>query len=787
MERRMKETDGGRAGARAPRRPWADRWLLDAFKRLGFPAVDRLSGEPSDSAWEALALAGASTEQLIETACAVSARPAADLAPLGPEQAALLDRTLAARYGVVPVGERGNRLEVATANPLHPTLEQELQFAAGRRITLAVASPGAIAEAHVRIYADADAAVTTPLGAPATRLSWIATKPAGPDEPVPIKSAAVAQLDMILADALDAGASDVHFEPKGRGLHVRIRVDGILHEVAEVPLAYATSIISRLKILAGLDIADRLRPQDGRASTVYDGRAIDLRISTLPLGSGEKAVVRVLDSKSSTVSLDRLGFSHGERYRFEKLLQMREGMVLVTGATGSGKTTTLYSALRHVQSPETNIVTVEDPIEYRLEGVNQVQVHEKSGLTFAAALRSILRQDPDVVLVGEIRDGETAGIAIKASMTGHLVLSTLHTNDAPSAVGRLQDIGVDMGALAGALKGVVAQRLVRRLCTECSAPLAFEELTAEQQQLLAGQKTVELRKAVGCDACRGTGYRGRMVVAEIILVTPELQKAIARGADVNELGELARRGGMKSLWESGRDKVVAGWTSLHELLDNVAPPLADPVDQAMPAAPAATPAPAAGTAGEAGPPASAATQSEIDALVARLTAGEARAPEPAPRSRRSGPVLVPTEARELQPATGLRVLVVEDGREERRLLREALEGEGIAVIEAADGEAGLAYARRLRPDVVVAEIALPRLDAVGLLQALRAEPGAPPLVVYTEQTDAALLAWLGELGAAEVLARPTDARVLAACLAAHARPPVGLREAAPALRVVAAP
>jgi len=747
----MRESESG-SHTRQPRRPWADRWLLDAFQRLGFPAAGNLSGEPSDTAWEALARAGASPEQLLETACAVSARQPARLTGVGPAQSELLDRALAERYGVAPVAGHGNRLEVACSNPLHPTLERELEFACGRRISLTVAGPAEVRAARERIYrgeAPAPRPAGTGYGTLPGRFTWVARPQSpGSEEPVPLKGRAVAMLDDIIADGLDQGASDLHFEPKRGGLVVRIRVDGLLHEIADVPADLATSMISRLKILAGLDIADRLRPQDGRAGTVYRDRAVDLRISTLPLGSGEKAVVRILDSRAAALGLDELGFTPGERYRFEKLLGMKEGMVLVTGPTGSGKTTTLYSALRHVHSPETNIVTVEDPIEYRLEGINQVQVHEKSGLTFAAALRSILRQDPDVVLVGEIRDGETANIGIKASMTGHLVLSTLHTNDAPSAVSRLQDIGVDMGALAGALKGVVAQRLVRRLCPHCSAPQALDELTPDQQALLAGQKHDRLRKAVGCGRCRGTGYRGRMVVAEIILITPELQKAVAAGEEMPRIAELARGGGMKSLWESGRDKVVAGWTSIHELLDNVVPPLDDPGHTA-------TPAPAGAV------PAAGAAQESIDALIRQMTGA-------GPAERR-GPAAAARSPLAVAPQHGLRLLLIEEDRVQRRALRRALENEGFAVLEAADGEAGLAYARRLAPDVVVCEVALPRLDAAGLLQALRGDASPPPVVVYTDQGDPELLAWLAELGAAEVLLRPAEPGALAALLLARGK------------------
>jgi type IV pilus assembly protein PilB len=391
-------------------------------------------------------------------------------------------------------------------------------------------------------------------------------------------------------------------------------------------------------------------------------------------------------------------------------------MILVTGPTGSGKTTTLYSALRYVQSERSNVVTVEDPIEYRLEGVNQVQIHDRSGLTFAAALRSILRQDPDVVLVGEIRDAETANIAVRASLTGHLVLSTLHTNDALSAVTRLMDIGVDAVALASAIHGIVAQRLIRRLCPDCRRPVALADLPAEQQHLLSGQDTSRLQAAVGCARCRGTGYRGRTIVAELVLVGDEFRRAITRREAPQVLAEQARRDGLRSLWASGLDLVIEGISSLHELVDNVAAPAA-----AGPAQPS--------------------TQAEVDALVRSMLPGSAAERPPA--------TAAPTPV-----SGGRRVLVVDDDREARVALRGLLEGAGLAVLEAADGEAAQTYIRRLAPSAVVCEVSLPRLDAIGLLQGLG--PDRPPLIVYTRETDLALHSWLRELGAADVVMQPGD-------------------------------
>nr|MDQ3388870.1 type II/IV secretion system protein [Gemmatimonadota bacterium] len=650
--------------------------------------------------------------------------PAAGLSRVGPGEAALLPASIARGWSAVPLAVREGVLEVATHDPFRPGAEAALSAAAQAPIRFLLASPRETGAALDRIYGEGSDA----LGAGRVKEASASFGNAFGDEP--LQGSATELLDQILAAALRERASDVHLEPKKSGLLVRFRVDGALYDAGHVSPETAPSLVSRVKVTASLDIADRVRPQDGRASVPSSGRAIDLRISTLPLGGmGEKVVIRILDAEVSTIGLDRLGFTPAELYRLQRLLSLQEGMVLATGPTGSGKTTTLYSAIRHVQSSESNVVTVEDPIEYRLEGINQVQVNEKAGLTFASALRSILRQDPDVVLVGEIRDAETAGIAIKAGMTGHLVLSTLHTNDAPSALARLADIGVDMGALAGALKGILAQRLVRRLCETCSEPLPLADLPPDQQALLAGRRTDLLRRAVGCASCRGTGYLGRTVVAEVLLADSPVQHAVARRASVAELAELARQGGMTTLWESGLDRVVRGVTSLHELIDTVAAPRTRGPD----------------------------SQREVDALVTTLLAG----------SEQPG---VSTVAERTRAApTGERVLLVDEDREARRGLRAELERDGFQVFEAADGEAGAAYAKYLRPDLVISEIVLPRLDGLGLLQAITTGDSAPRVVIHTTQTDTALLDWARELGATAVLAKPAEVGLLTDCLRARPR------------------
>ncbi len=720
-------TEQDHKASREARVPWPDRWLLDAMRQQGHAAVDRL--RPAHSAWESLEMAGATTQELLDVACALSGWAAADLSKVTKATAPLLSVTFARRYGVVPVREQGAVLEVATANPLAPHLERDLAFASARQIRLTIASPTAMSAAYERAYG-ARASVAMP----AARIEWVVKEgPLGPRS-IPSRGSVVDALDRLIADALDQRASDVHFEPKDDDLLVRFRVDGVLHDVTRIGPDVAPLVMSRLKVLAGLDIADRRRPQDGRATTKFDGRVVDLRVSTLPLNDRlEKAVVRLLDAANATHGLGSLGFFAGEAHRFDQLLGQNEGMVLVTGPTGSGKTTTLYAAIEHSRSAETNIVTVEDPIEYHLDGINQVQVNEKAGLSFAAALRSIVRQDPDIILVGEIRDAETAAVAVKAGLTGHLVLSTLHTIDAVSAIGRLADIGVEMGALSGALKGVVAQRLVRRLCEACCSSVTLAELPVTQQMLLIGRKTEKLRRAVGCEACRGTGYRGRMVVAEVLLVTDDVRSAIARRADRVELLELAKRGGMISMWEAGLRRVVEGLTALPEVLDNVPSPMAE----------------------------STAEQTDVDSIVARLLGRPLDSASPAKAVL--APVLAPVLARAL-PADAPRVLVALDARDERRRVRAALEDAGCAVIEAADGEAALTYARRFHPTLVITELVLPRLDGYAVAQALR-DDGGPPCIAFTVQNDADAIAWALDCGFHAVV--PAHAHLEALASAAH--------------------
>ncbi|MFI5230621.1 MAG: ATPase, T2SS/T4P/T4SS family [Gemmatimonadales bacterium] len=486
--------------------------------------------------------------------------PIADLSRASAHAVALVPERWARRFHVVPLTATEHELLVATADPLDVDCERTLAFATGRRVRFAVAAAAEIAVRIEEAYRG-----ETPAREQQESLVEVqhltAGQDAAPPNPGEDSGASVSALvDELLGSGIAARASDIHIEPEERGIGVRHRVDGVLALTRTIPRTLGPALVSRIKILSGLDIADRLRPQDGRARVAINGVAVDLRVSTLPASHGEKVVIRVLDGRGAVHTLETMGFHEDELARIDRLLQAREGLILVTGPTGSGKTTTLYAALRKLRDRGVNIVTVEDPIEYRLPGIVQVQVNEKAGLNFATALRSIMRQDPDVVLIGEIRDRETAEIAIQASLTGHLVLSTLHTNDAPSAVTRLIDIGVAGYKIATSVKGVLAQRLVRRTCTSCRG-----------------------EASASCAECGGAGFRGRIAIVEVLLASTEFERRVAAGEPTERIAEAARADGMRSLWKSGLAHASAGRTTVDEVLRVASPD--EPRTVGAPAAP----------------------------------------------------------------------------------------------------------------------------------------------------------------------------------------------------------
>jgi type IV pilus assembly protein PilB len=478
-----------------------------------------------------------------------------------PAAASLVPENLAARYAAVPIAFDGDRLVVAMADPANVLAIDDIRAITGREVIPKVATRGDVEEAINRLAS---------LNTSVTDLAELAAEDSLDAQDLPALEAiadeapVVKLVNMLITRASADRASDIHIEPTERDLRVRFRIDGVLHEIMRTPRSIVNAVVSRLKIMADIDIAERRRPQDGRINLRVGGRQLDLRVSTLPTIYGEKVVMRLLDTSNALLELEDLGFSPYTLERFETSYSKPYGTILVVGPTGSGKSTTLYATLNVLNKPETNIITIEDPVEYRLPGVNQVQVNRKAGLTFAAGLRSFLRQDPDVMLVGEIRDGETASIAIESALTGHLVLSTLHTNDAPSSVSRLIEMGVEPFLVGSALDSVLAQRLARRLCEHCKEPYEPSEQLVEQAHWTTVPDTVY--RANGCKVCSHTGYRGRVAVHELMLVDEEIERLAVERVSTDRLARAAVEAGMRTLREDGMEKVSEGVTSFEEIL-----------------------------------------------------------------------------------------------------------------------------------------------------------------------------------------------------------------------------
>ncbi|MFN4033165.1 MAG: GspE/PulE family protein [Fimbriimonadales bacterium] len=517
--------------------------------------------------------------------------PFVDLDRVQPEPSALnvVKEHIAKRYNVIPVKKDGNILYLAMADPNNVMAIDDVRVNSRCVVRQVIAAPGAIEDAIRKAYGGSAVAATdgsTPAaidgGAPARPqdlrgsvmtdiAAYSARGDAEDDEKAVIREAEegpiVRVANTVIQQAINERASDIHVEPQPRNLRIRYRIDGVLHEALSLPKYVQAPLISRYKIMAEMNIAEKRLPQDGRIPIRYNQKDYDLRVSSIPTPHGEKIVMRILDKTSVLLGLNKLGFTPETQARLEELVIQPQGMVLSTGPTGSGKTTTQYSVLHKLNSVEKNILTIEDPIEYQLPGISQVQVNRKAGLTFASALRAFLRQDPDIIMVGEMRDLETAEIAIEASLTGHLVLSTLHTNDAPSAVIRMVDMGVEPYLIAATVTGVMAQRLARRVCQHCKEPreIPAADLRAFGFQIENPDQMVTIWEGVGCDHCRGRGYAGRVGIYELMVVNAEIAELIVRRAPLSDIKEAAKANGMKELREDGLIKVLEGMTTPDEV------------------------------------------------------------------------------------------------------------------------------------------------------------------------------------------------------------------------------
>ncbi|MDR1209453.1 MAG: GspE/PulE family protein [Clostridiales bacterium] len=473
----------------------------------------------------------------------------------------LVPEGLARRHNVLPVGMEDNKIVLVMDDPMDIIAIDDIRMTTSYDTRILMSSRDSIRKAISNIYVQSEAA-SRAIQELSRNDQENETRQAV--ESAEVSNAPVVRLvNQVISGAIKSRTSDIHIEAFERGGKVRYRIDGKLREVMTIPKGSHTAIVARVKIMGGMDIAEHRIPQDGRVETVVEGKAVDLRISILPTVFGEKVVIRILDRSSILMTRSQLGFTEHNMKLFDRIIKAPEGIILITGPTGSGKSTTLYACLNEMNDPGSNIITVEDPVEYRLEGINQVQVNTKAGLTFAGGLRSILRQDPDIVMVGEIRDAETAEIATKAAITGHTVLSTLHTNDTVSTVFRLIDMGIEMFMVSTALVGVIAQRLVRRICNQCKERVMP---TVEEMMILRLDKPIFLYRGRGCNLCNGTGYFGRIAIHEILVIDRPIRTIISKNGDASTIKDAAVSAGMKTLHDSAKELVLTGVTTVEEML-----------------------------------------------------------------------------------------------------------------------------------------------------------------------------------------------------------------------------
>ncbi|HAT72844.1 MAG TPA: type II secretion system protein GspE [Elusimicrobia bacterium] len=628
--------------------------------------------------------------------------------PLAPENAdrfglKLITEKTCRKYNIIPVGVSEEEIRLAMADPLNFDAQSDVEAVTARRVTPFFSMPLAVDSCLEQLFSS-DKLIYDLLNniETADEVQLLGGEvPA--DEEGSVTAPVVTLVNSIISQAYRKHSSDIHIEHEEKGSHVRIRVDGVLKNIMTIPRHIATGpLVSRIKIMADLDVSNHMRPQDGRAKLRIGSAEVGLRVSTLPTSYGEKVVMRILDQRAAEVPFEKLGFAPEVSRVMEACLAAPQGMILVTGPTGSGKTTTLYSVLNKTRSEKTNIVTVEDPIEYKLAGINQVQVNEKQGLTFAAVLRSVLRQDPDVIMVGEIRDRETADIAFQAAMTGHLVFSTLHTNDVISTIGRLTDMGLDRFKISPALLAITAQRLVRRLCPVCAERVPESEIDRTLTDAMGGfgfEKAVY--RGPGCKNCEGSGYAGRTSLVEILQVTPRIKDLINSGASAAELTKAALdEKNLRTLTQDALWHLSKGHTDLTEI-------------------------------------------SPYLTLEKKTAAGQS-APRPA------APAPAPSSGK-------LRVMIVDDDAMIRLLLKKFIEVAGFQVIEAVDGEAAItAIAAGTPPDLLVTDINMPRLGGMELVKGIRETLGLldlPIIMLTTEASDKSQeLAF--ELGADDYIIKP---------------------------------
>ena len=660
---------------------------------------------------------------------------------IGEAVVALLPAEFCRKRGVLPLAVEGNVVKVAVTDPLDDSVIQDVKFRTGKKTSAIVMTQSGFERLCARLYPQ-DATVAYDMleaAAPAGEVElsdtdeWELVDPAKVAKDVKLPPI-IRLVNLILSDAASAGASDVHVEPQEKNLQVRQRVDGLLRDVLTIPHHLQDQTISRFKIMSGMDIAERRKPQDGRSRLRFNGRRIELRVSTLPTQFGEKVVIRLLNSDQAILPIDQIGFEPQPLKVMKSFLSRQQGMILVTGPTGSGKTSTLYTALNSIKSSSNNIITLEDPIEFQLPGVNQTQVNPRAGVTFASGLRSILRQDPNVILVGEIRDHETAEIALRAALTGHLLLSTLHTNDAPGTITRLIDLEMAPFLVASSLLGIVAQRLVRRPCPSCAVP---HPPTAEQIERVGASRLRADGKFVvgqGCDKCGGLGVKGRVAIHELLEINNEIRDLITGRASEQAIRAAARRSGMRTLFEDGLEKAAQGLTTIDEVLRVVSR------DE----------------------PLAAAAESPTTAVSVAVERPVAAAPVGQPVASQPSAVV---EAEIADPnAPKRRVLVVEDSPTISSVVKYFLELEGFEVLLANNGRVGLETVIAQHPDFIVSDLHMPDMDGMEMVRTIRADPSLADvrILMLTSETSVDFEAEVLAAGADDYILKPVEPRRLAA-------------------------
>ena len=656
-----------------------------------------------------------------------------DSARLSSDTLDLIPGEIAEHYGVVPIEKTASGLRVAVADPLDFEAVDALQFITRMQVDVVISPRNDILKAIRNHYARKD---SLPADGYGIDIPMEIIQHSDPPDEADRDLLNLAELppvirlvNSILADAIRMKASDVHIEPWKTKLLVRFRIDGIMQEAMRTDKHVHAPLVSRIKVLSGLDIAVRRKPQDGRAQVRFGQDAYDLRVSSLPTAYGEKVTIRILNPASARTGLDDLGLAGDDLENLLTAIQQPQGMVLVTGPTGSGKSSTLYACLNRLNTPDVNIVTVEDPVEYDIDGINQVQINPRAGITFASGLRSILRQDPDIVMVGEIRDPETAKIAFQAAQTGHLVLSTLHTNDAPSAVIRLLDLGVEDFQISSALVAVLAQRLVRQNHDYCKVVEDVDPAMLKRVLPAIGSEGRQVFwKGRGCDDCQQTGYNGRVGIFELMMLTPALRQHISRKVSAQQLRWIARKDGFNTLFEDGIRKALQGVTSLDEVFR-----VANPETITHVAGPSDYPS----------VPITVSPKSATE-LVDRRRCWEYR-----------------DGAETLRMGTGPpTVLIVDDAQITRKLLQKALAVNGCSVVEADNGKKGLRSALDTCPDLIVTDYKMPEMDGVTLIRELKSRPSTAhiPVIMLTSRDELESEIVVFDAGADDYITKPVNAR-----------------------------